>query len=528
VSDSGAPDQGSDSDSESGPGLTPPVDPERDHVRGPADAAVTLVQYGDFDCPSCGDMHPVVERLQDRLGNELHFVFRHFPLTQTHRNADRAARAAEAAASQGSFWAMHDTLYENQDALGRSDLVAHADRLGLDTDRFERDLEDEAYEERIHEDFSSGARSGVNGTPTFFVNGERYDGPLEFDGLLMALADAAGVPEAQSMRRDNLELRDTIDRSYRGAPAAGKTLRDSFSADEIFQRITATADEEFTKSDRLLFMSGIAAGMCITLSFIARSAVSATVPGEFAPVIANLFYPVGFVFIVLGRYQLFTENTLTPVTLVLTRIASVPRLLRVWGVVLAANLVGVAIGAYMLARTGVFTPEAAQAAHGFGEHALSVAPADLFFKAVVAGALVAGMVWLVHAARETTARFLIVVFLMFLIPSADLFHCIIGAGEVLYLVFQGDAGLVAVTTRFFLPVVLGNTVGGVVLVGILNYSHTEDRRFPDRDSRQLELSWSEWLFGQHRGQPRASHLTDREDRDEREDAPAPTDPASDD
>ena len=486
------------------PTLSQPVDAERDHVQGPADAPVTLVQYGDFECPNCGDMYPVIKRIQERLGPRIRFVFRHFPLSEIHPHAKHAAEAAEAAGAQSDelFWRMHDTLYENQDALSDADLKEYAAQLDLDTERFERELDNHEHEESVREDFSSGARSGVNGTPTLFINGERYDGPRDFDSLLEELAKAGGLTDIrQSLRPEHAGLRETMDRSRRGAPAAGEAVRDLFSADEIFQRIIATADEEFSRSNRLLFMSGIVAGLCITLSFLARAALLGSLPAEWGGLVANLFYPVGFLFIVLGRYQLFTENTLTPVTLVLTRIASLPSLLRVWIVVIVANVLGAAMGAFVLARTGVFTPEAAEVAYGLGEHALSVGWWDLFFKGVFAGNLVAGMVWLVHAARDTTTRFFIVVFLMFLIPAADLFHCIIGAAEVLYVSFQGGATIAGVMTAFFIPVMLGNTVGGVLLVGILNYSHTRERRFPDRDCRLLELSWSEWLLGQHTGDP---------------------------
>lgn len=482
--------------------LAAPVS-ERDHVRGPDDAPLTFVQYADFECPSCGDLYEVIEEIQGRLGDRLRFVFRHFPLTEAHPHALRAAEAAEAAAAQGAFWEMHDTLYENQDALEEEDFVGYAADLGLDTERFVRELNAGTHQERIEEDVQTGAQSGVDGTPTFFINGRRYDGPLEYDALLEAIAQAGDLTAIQeSIRHRDRALRETIDRSQSGAPAAGEAIRDIFSADEIFQRIVATADEEFSRSNRLLFMSGVAAGLAVTLTFLARSAVTAAVPLDSAVLIGNLFYPVGFVLIVMGRYQLFTENTLTPVTLVLTRIASVRNLLRLWGVVIVANVLGAALGALVLAATGVFTPEAAAVARGFGEHAFATAWWDLFFKAVFAGNIVAAMVWLVHASRDTTTRFLLVVFLMFLIPSTDLFHCITGACEVLYVVFQGGATLWAAFAEFFVPVTLGNIVGGVLLVALLNYSQTAERQFPDRDANQLRLSWAEWLYSRSTGRPR--------------------------
>ena len=165
---------------------------ERDHQQGPANAPVTLVEYGDYECPYCGRAYPIVKALQDRMGDQLRFVFRNFPLTQIHPYAEHAAEAAEAAGAQGTFWPYHDTLYEHQNALTDNDLIGYATDLGLDVDRFARELEDGAFAERVREDFMSGVRSGVNGTPTFFINGYRYDGSYDYDTLLAALQEAAG------------------------------------------------------------------------------------------------------------------------------------------------------------------------------------------------------------------------------------------------------------------------------------------------------------------------------------------------
>ncbi|NDJ35728.1 MAG: formate/nitrite transporter family protein, partial [Chloroflexi bacterium] len=209
-------------------------------------------------------------------------------------------------------------------------------------------------------------------------------------------------------------------------------------------------------------------------------------------------YPVGFLLIVLGRYQLFTENTLTPVTLVMTRIASVPALLVNWGVVLSANLLGALLVATLLAATEILSPEAAAAARSFGQHALELSFSALFFKGLIAGWLVASMVWLVHAARDSVSRFLIVYFLMFLIPALGLYHCIIGACEVIYLLYFGGTSIGQAFFGFFLPVLLGNTVGGVLLVAILNYEQTRESRFPGH-SGEPPLTWQEWLFGYHTG-----------------------------
>jgi protein-disulfide isomerase len=164
----------------------PPVD-ERDHVQGPADAPVTLVEYGDFECPYCAAAHLIVKKVQETMGDQLRFVFRHFPLTQIHPHAEGAAEASEAAAAQGQFWEMQDLLYENQQALDATHLLGYAEDLGLDTQRFVRELEERVYQPRVREDFMSGVRSGVNGTPAFFINGIRYDGSWDLVPLLEAL-----------------------------------------------------------------------------------------------------------------------------------------------------------------------------------------------------------------------------------------------------------------------------------------------------------------------------------------------------
>ena len=169
--------------------LTAPVG-ARDHVAGPANAPVTLVEYGDFECPSCRKAWPMVKQLQHRLGDRFRFVFRNFPLTKLHPNAEHAAEAAEAAAAQGAYWQMHDRLFERQFALENDNLIEYASELGLDADRFRVELEGGTYRQRVKEDVSSGILSGVNGTPTFFINGERYDGPHGTEPLFQALQAA--------------------------------------------------------------------------------------------------------------------------------------------------------------------------------------------------------------------------------------------------------------------------------------------------------------------------------------------------
>jgi protein-disulfide isomerase len=162
-------------------------DPERDHISGSADGLIRLLEYGDYECPFCGDAQPIVKEIQRRLGDDLLFAFRHFPLTNIHPHAENAAEAAEAAGAQGNFWGMHDLLFENQGALEDDDLVAYAGELGLDETRLIQEVTSSVYAPRIREDFRSGVRGGVNGTPTFFINGERYDGEFNLKYLLNAL-----------------------------------------------------------------------------------------------------------------------------------------------------------------------------------------------------------------------------------------------------------------------------------------------------------------------------------------------------
>jgi protein-disulfide isomerase len=173
--------------------LTPPVT-ERDHTAGSQDAPVTLVEYGDYECPYCGMAFPIVKAAQRRLGDQLRFVFRNFPLREIHPHAEHAAEAAESAGAQGKYWQMHDAIFEHQHALEDDDLVAYAASLGLDAQRLAADLANDTYGKRVREDFRSGVRSGVNGTPTFFINGERYNGPwADQIRFIQALQDAALV-----------------------------------------------------------------------------------------------------------------------------------------------------------------------------------------------------------------------------------------------------------------------------------------------------------------------------------------------
>jgi Na+/H+ antiporter NhaA len=167
------------------------VDPERDYVRGPTEAPVTVVEYGDFECPYCGRAEPVVRELLREFG-DVRYVWRHLPLSDVHLHAQLAAEAAEAAAAQNAFWELHDLLFEHQDALEVDDLISYAGQLGLDVERFERDLMDHAGATRVADDVDSADLSGVTGTPTFFINGQRHYGAYDI-GTLSAAVRAAGA-----------------------------------------------------------------------------------------------------------------------------------------------------------------------------------------------------------------------------------------------------------------------------------------------------------------------------------------------
>jgi protein-disulfide isomerase len=177
--------------------LATAVDPRRDHIRGPANAPVTLVEYGDFECPNCGQAEPIVRGLLADYG-DVRYVWRHLPLTDVHPNAQLAAEASEAASKQGAFWGMHDLLLDHQGNLQPSDLLGYAEQLDLDLKRFRHDLRRHAGATRVAEDVDSADLSDVSGTPTFFVNGRRHHGAYDIDSLSTAVRAARGRAKLQS------------------------------------------------------------------------------------------------------------------------------------------------------------------------------------------------------------------------------------------------------------------------------------------------------------------------------------------
>jgi Na+/H+ antiporter NhaA len=174
--------------------LDRPVDPGRDHIRGPADAPLTLVEYGDYECPFCGRATGLIRELRERFGDDLRYVFRHLPLTDVHEHAELAAQAAEAAGAQGRYWEMHDVLFAHQDELEAADLIGYAGELGLDVERFVRDLEEDRHAARVREDVASAEASGATGTPTFFIGDRRHIGPYDAATLARELTGSSRAP----------------------------------------------------------------------------------------------------------------------------------------------------------------------------------------------------------------------------------------------------------------------------------------------------------------------------------------------
>lgn len=162
----------------------------KDHVEGDENAQVTLIEYGDYECSYCGQAYSIVKKVREKMGDKLRFVFRNFPLTQVHPHAGKAAEASEIAATEGKFWEMHDFLYENQKSLDTASLKDYAAQIGLAADNFADDLDGGKYEEKVQAEFMGGVENGVNGTPSFFINGNRLDGSWDYESLLEALQNA--------------------------------------------------------------------------------------------------------------------------------------------------------------------------------------------------------------------------------------------------------------------------------------------------------------------------------------------------
>jgi formate/nitrite transporter FocA (FNT family)/nucleotide-binding universal stress UspA family protein len=270
-------------------------------------------------------------------------------------------------------------------------------------------------------------------------------------------------------------------------------LSDQLSTDEVYQRVVADADHEVTSGVRELFFSALAAGFAITITFLLYASLTAATGSD---VLGVLLYPLGFIYIIIGGYQLYTENTLPPVALTLERLVSIPTLFRHWSIVLVGNFVGGGLGAVALAYGGVFDESTAAVAIGFAEKGIATPASALFVKAAFAGLIVAGVVWISFAARDTVTKLLVVYLAFLAIPLGNLFHVVVSFTEVVYLALVTGANPVPALVGFVLPVLLGNTLGGVVLVTVVNYYQTSDRRLQIprfQDVRRLTLR--EWLVG---------------------------------
>jgi NhaA family Na+:H+ antiporter len=196
--------------------LTEPVG-EHDHVSGSRSAPISLVEYGDFECPYCRAAEPIVAALRAAFGDHLSFTFRHFPMREVHPHGQHAAELAEAAGSQGLFWEMHDTLFANQNALDDSSLLRYAAGLGLDTDPVERELADRVHSQRVEDDRSSGLASGVKGTPTFYIDGLRYEGSVGLRQMLAAIRERHPDVDVTETAPNNLRIPRVAWPNTRGA-----------------------------------------------------------------------------------------------------------------------------------------------------------------------------------------------------------------------------------------------------------------------------------------------------------------------
>ncbi len=281
--------------------------------------------------------------------------------------------------------------------------------------------------------------------------------------------------------KNEMEEKETPeeDQAASGVPKEGWAVGDRFSWKEILLRLIASADEEISEKPRGLFFSGLTAGFAIVLTLIGHATGSAQFPDN--PFLAALLYPIGFIYIILGRYQLYTENTLPPVKLVLMRLASIPLLLRLWGIVLIANILGTALGAFVMAHTQMLSSEVREAALGFVQHAIELSWWDIFFRALFAGWLVAGVVWINMASKDTITRFILVYFVFFTIAACQLFHVVTTAAEVLFVGFYDHSlfEVSALFTQYWLPVLLGNTAGGVLVFTFVAYAQSERKLFPE-------------------------------------------------
>lgn len=277
---------------------------------------------------------------------------------------------------------------------------------------------------------------------------------------------------------EDIELADR--EAVADSPDEGEAVSDYFGFTEIFQRVLATANHELDVSNLYLLLSALGAGGAIGLTFVARVVLTTTAHEQEPGMLGNLLYPIGFLIIVLGRYQLFTENTLTPVVLVLTRFAKLTELLRLWVVVFIGNMAGAIAFAAALAYSNIFLPERAMKALEMGRHSAEASWLEVFYRAIIAGWVVAAMVWLVHAMRDSVGRALVIYVLMYFIGVGSFYHVITSSVEVFYASFRDPSvDFWSLWPNFVAPVLIGNTLGGIIFVAILNYAQFSEHKDSD-------------------------------------------------
>ena len=298
----------------------------------------------------------------------------------------------------------------------------------------------------------------------------------------------------------DIEDEDDVGRENEGesnSPEEGEAVTDYFGFTEIFKRVLSTADHELKVSNTFLFWSAMGAGGAIGLTFLARVIFTEVAGEEMPGLLGNILYPVGFLIIVLGRYQLFTENTLTPVVLVLTRLASLRSLLRLWIMVFIGNMVSAVLFGAAIAYSKIFTPERTMKAIEIGYHAIETPWIEIFYRGIIAGWIVAAMVWLVHAMRDSIGRAMVIYVLMYFVGVGGFFHVITSSVEVFYLAFaDAQVAFWPLWPNFVAPVLIGNTLGGIVFVAVLNYAQFAEHKDSDMFERYgKRMSVRDWIFG---------------------------------
>lgn len=264
-------------------------------------------------------------------------------------------------------------------------------------------------------------------------------------------------------------------------------LEDRFNATDVLERVLYDADEEISRGTRELLFSALAAGIAITITLLLYVTVSSNVENY---VLGAVLYPLGFIYIIIGNYQLYTENTLPPVALTIEKISSVPSLLKMWIIILVGNVIGGLFGAIALFYGDVLSDEASQYTIELARSGVETGFIPLFVKAMFAGIIVAGVVWMDFSVNDSSSRVLLVYLAFLSIPLGGLYHVVVSTTELFYLLLATDAAILSSILAFPLPVLLGNTIGGVLFVTLVNYFQTPSYI---QGESELRLGWKEWL-----------------------------------